>query len=97
MSGWLQDEVTLRDLPVSFILGTLLTNIKAKTIVMMILHLLIMVIKGAISITPTDWLMLYTLTQAFRAPTLGEMYNDAKHFDAPFLMHQQTIGVQIPI
>ncbi len=37
--------------------------------------------RGTISITPTDWLMLFaSYSQAFRAPTMGEMYNDSKHF-----------------
>lgn len=37
--------------------------------------------RGANSITPTDWLMLFdSYSQAFRAPTMGEMYNDSKHF-----------------
>lgn len=37
--------------------------------------------RGAVSVTPTDWLMLFgSYAQAFRAPTMGEMYNDAKHF-----------------
>ncbi|PQQ37217.1 TonB-dependent receptor, partial [Photorhabdus luminescens] len=41
--------------------------------------------KGAISITPTDWSMLFTsYAQAFRAPTMGEMYNDSMHYPGNF-------------
>lgn len=33
------------------------------------------------TINPTNWLMLFgSYAQAFRAPTMGEMYNDSKHF-----------------
>ncbi|MCX2956351.1 MAG: TonB-dependent receptor, partial [Candidatus Regiella insecticola] len=37
--------------------------------------------RGAITITPTDWLMMFgSYSQAFRAPKMGEIYNDGKHF-----------------
>lgn len=85
MSGWVQDEVTLRDLPVSLILGTRFDKYKSQNDRYDDITADKWSSKGAISITPTDWSMLYTsYSQAFRAPTLGEMYNDAKHFDAPF-------------
>lgn len=85
MSGWLQDEVTLRDLPVSLILGTRFDKYKSQNDHYDDITADKWSSKGAISITPTDWSMLYTsYSQAFRAPTLGEMYNDSKHFDAPF-------------
>lgn len=33
------------------------------------------------TINPTNWLMLFgSYARAFRAPTMGEMYNDSKHF-----------------
>lgn len=37
--------------------------------------------RAGLTVSPTDWLMLFgSYAQAFRAPTMGEMYNDAKHF-----------------
>ncbi len=41
------------------------------------------------TINPTNWLMLFWphMLRAFRAPTMGEMYNDSKHF---------SIGRSIP-
>ncbi len=40
-----------------------------------------MVLRAGLTVSPTDWLMLFgSYAQAFRAPTMGEMYNDAKHF-----------------
>ncbi|STQ44215.1 Heme/hemopexin utilization protein C precursor [Ewingella americana] len=36
------------------------------------------------TINPTDWLMVFgSYAQAFRAPTMGEMYNDSVHFSIP--------------
>lgn len=85
MSSWGQDEITLRDLPISLILGTRFDKYKSQNNRYNDITADKWSSKGAISITPTDWSMLYTsYAQAFRAPTLGEMYNDSKHFDAPF-------------
>ncbi len=36
---------------------------------------------AGMTINPTNWLMLFgSYARAFRAPTMGEMYNDSKHF-----------------
>ncbi|PHM45690.1 hemin receptor precursor [Xenorhabdus mauleonii] len=83
-SGWLQDEITLRDLPVSLIAGTRYDNYKASNSKYNDISADKWSSKGAISITPTDWSMLFaSYSQAFRAPTMGEMYNDSKHFYIP--------------
>lgn len=37
--------------------------------------------RAAISVSPTDWLMMYgSISSAFRAPTMAEMYRDDVHF-----------------
>ncbi|QDW35001.1 TonB-dependent hemoglobin/transferrin/lactoferrin family receptor [Yersinia sp. KBS0713] len=80
-SGWLQDEITLRDLPVSILAGTRYDNYKGSSEGYADVEADKWSSRGAISITPTDWLMLFgSYAQAFRAPTMGEMYNDSKHF-----------------
>ncbi|MGV7962216.1 TonB-dependent hemoglobin/transferrin/lactoferrin family receptor [Photorhabdus tasmaniensis] len=80
-SGWVQDEITLRDLPVSIIAGTRYDNYKGTNSKYKDVSADKWSSKGAISITPTDWSMLFTsYAQAFRAPTMGEMYNDSKHY-----------------
>ncbi|CAM3793253.1 TonB-dependent hemoglobin/transferrin/lactoferrin family receptor [Xenorhabdus thuongxuanensis] len=80
-SGWIQDEMTLRDLPVSFIVGTRYDNYKATNSKYDDISADKWSSKGAISITPTDWSMLFaSYSQAFRSPTMGEMYNDSRHF-----------------
>lgn len=85
MSGWLQDEITVRDLPISLILGTRFDKYNSQNDRYEDISADKWSSKGAISITPTEWSMIYTsYAQAFRAPTLGEMYNDSKHFDSPF-------------
>ncbi|WP_446469200.1 TonB-dependent hemoglobin/transferrin/lactoferrin family receptor [Xenorhabdus stockiae] len=84
-SGWVQDEITIRDLPVSVVVGTRYDNYKASNDNKNNKYKDISAdkwsSKGAISITPTDWSMLFaSYSQAFRSPTMGEMYNDSKHF-----------------
>ncbi|MFV8756950.1 TonB-dependent receptor domain-containing protein, partial [Yersinia enterocolitica] len=40
--------------------------------------------RGAVTVNPTDWLMLFgAYSQAFRTPTLAELYNDSIHFSIP--------------
>ncbi|MDE9482394.1 TonB-dependent hemoglobin/transferrin/lactoferrin family receptor [Xenorhabdus bovienii] len=83
-SGWVQDEITLRDLPVSLIVGTRYDNYNASNAKYDDISANKWSSKGAVSITPTPWSMLFTsYSQAFRAPTMGEMYNDSKHFHMP--------------
>ncbi|AOM40314.1 TonB-dependent hemoglobin/transferrin/lactoferrin family receptor [Xenorhabdus hominickii] len=83
-SGWIQDEMTLRYLPISFIIGSRYDNYKASNKKHSDINADKWSSKGAISITPTDWSMLFaSYSQAFRAPTIGEMYNDSKHFYIP--------------
>lgn len=80
-SGWLQDEITLRDIPVSLIGGTRYDNYSGSSEGYEDVDADKWSSRGAVSVTPTDWLMLFgSYAQAFRAPTMGEMYNDAKHF-----------------
>ncbi|ENY0911834.1 TonB-dependent hemoglobin/transferrin/lactoferrin family receptor [Serratia marcescens] len=83
-SGWLQDEITLRDLPVTLLAGTRYDNYKGSSDGYADVDADKWSSRGAVSITPTDWLMLFgSYSQAFRAPTMGEMYNDSKHFSIP--------------
>lgn len=80
-SGWLQDEITLRDLPVSILAGTRYDDYSGSSDGYQDVNADEWSSRGALSITPTDWLMVFgSYAQAFRAPTMGEMYNDAKHF-----------------
>ncbi|RPH20427.1 TonB-dependent hemoglobin/transferrin/lactoferrin family receptor [Buttiauxella warmboldiae] len=80
-SGWLQDEITLRDLPVSILMGTRYDDYSGSSDGYQDVNADEWSSRGALSITPTDWLMLFgSYAQAFRAPTMGEMYNDSKHF-----------------
>lgn len=80
-SGWLQDEITLRDLPVSLLAGTRYDSYSGSSKGYSDVDADKWSSRAAISIAPADWLMLFgSYAQAFRAPTMGEMYNDAKHF-----------------
>ncbi|CFR24166.1 TonB-dependent hemoglobin/transferrin/lactoferrin family receptor [Yersinia kristensenii] len=80
-SGWLQDEITLRDLPVSILAGTRYDNYSGSSEGYADVDADKWSSRGAMTVTPTDWLMLFgSYAQAFRAPTMGEMYNDSRHF-----------------
>ena len=79
--GFLQHEITLKDLPVSFIIGTRYDHYKSKAKGNEKVKEGKWSSKGAVSITPTDWSMLFaSYSEAFRAPTMMEMYNDSIHF-----------------
>jgi len=80
-SGWLQDELTLRDLPVTLLGGTRYDNYRGSSDGYEDVDADKWSSRAGITITPAEWLMLFgSYAQAFRAPTMGEMYNDAKHF-----------------
>lgn len=80
-SGWLQDEITLRDLPVTVLAGTRYDNYKGSSQGYKDVDADKWSSRGAVSVSPTNWLMVFgSWAQAFRAPTMGEMYNDSKHF-----------------
>ncbi len=80
-SGWLQDEITLRDLPVTLLGGTRYDNYRGSSDGYEDVDADKWSSRAGITITPAEWLMLFgSYAQAFRAPTMGEMYNDAKHF-----------------
>ncbi len=80
-SGWLQDEITLRDLPVTLLGGTRYDNYRGSSDGYEDVDADKWSSRAGITITPAEWLMLFgSYAQAFRAPTMGEMYNYAKHF-----------------
>ncbi|MCW2255039.1 hemoglobin/transferrin/lactoferrin receptor protein [Providencia alcalifaciens] len=80
-SSFLQDEIALKDLPISFIVGTRYDHYKSAAKSHDDVKEGKWSSKGAVSITPTDWSMLFaSYSEAFRAPTMMEMYNDERHF-----------------
>lgn len=82
-SGWLQDEITLRDLPVTVLAGTRYDNYRGSSDGYADVNADKWSSRAGMTVNPTDWLMLFgSWAQAFRAPTMGEMYNDSMHFPA---------------
>lgn len=80
-SGWIQDEITLRDLPVTLLGGTRYDNYRGSSDGYDDVDADKWSSRAGMTVNPTDWLMLFgSYAQAFRAPTMGEMYNDSKHF-----------------
>ncbi|MDN0113348.1 TonB-dependent hemoglobin/transferrin/lactoferrin family receptor [Yersinia intermedia] len=85
-SGWLQDEVTLRDLPITLLVGSRFDSYKNSRNGFADREAKNWSTQGAVTLKPTDWLMLFSAySQAFRTPTLTELYNDSIHFSmGPF-------------
>jgi len=80
-SGWVQDEITLHDLPVSIIAGTRYDNYRGSSSGYDDVNADKWSSRAAISLSPTDWLMVFgSYAQAFRSPSMGEMYTDSLHF-----------------
>ncbi|EOV4129413.1 TonB-dependent hemoglobin/transferrin/lactoferrin family receptor [Yersinia enterocolitica] len=83
-SGWLQNELTLRDLPVTLLAGTRFNRYKNSRENFADKEVKNWSSRGAVTVNPTDWLMLFgAYSQAFRTPTLAELYNDSIHFSIP--------------
>lgn len=80
-SGWLQNEVTLRDLPVTLLVGTRFDRYKNSREGFADREAKNQSTRGSVTANPTDWLMLFgAYSQAFRTPTLAELYNNSHHF-----------------
>ncbi|OVZ91034.1 ligand-gated channel protein [Yersinia frederiksenii] len=80
-SGWLQDEITLRDLPVTLLAGTRFDHYENSRAGFADKKAESWSTRGAMTVNPTDWLMMFgAYSQAFRTPTLAELYNDSLHF-----------------
>lgn len=80
-SGWLQDEITLRDLPVTLLAGTRFDHYENSRADFADREAKSWSTRGAMTVNPTDWLMMFgAYSQAFRTPTLAELYNDSVHF-----------------
>ncbi|EPE4189036.1 TonB-dependent hemoglobin/transferrin/lactoferrin family receptor [Yersinia enterocolitica] len=80
-SGWLQNELTLRDLPVTLLAGTRFNRYKNSCENFADKEVKNWSSRGAVTVNPTDWLMLFgAYSQAFRTPTLAELYNNSNHF-----------------
>ncbi|HDL8240209.1 TPA: TonB-dependent hemoglobin/transferrin/lactoferrin family receptor [Yersinia enterocolitica] len=80
-SGWLQNELTLRDLPITLLAGTRFDRYKNSRENFADREAKNWSSRGAVTVNPTDWLMLFgAYSQAFRTPTLAELYNNSPHF-----------------
>ncbi|WP_145561699.1 TonB-dependent hemoglobin/transferrin/lactoferrin family receptor [Yersinia aldovae] len=83
-SGWLQDEITLRDLPVTLLAGGRFDSYQNSREGFADKEVKNGSTHGTVTVNPTDWLMLFgAYSQAFRTPTLAELYNDSVHFSIP--------------
>ncbi|MBX4604978.1 ligand-gated channel [Klebsiella pneumoniae] len=80
-SLYFQDEMTMEDYPVNVIVGTRYDRYRSHNPRAEDLKAGRWSPRAAISVSPTDWLMMYgAVSSAFRAPTMAEMYRDDVHF-----------------
>ncbi|VED32456.1 hemin TonB-dependent receptor [Escherichia coli] len=74
-------EITLRDLPITLLGGTRYDSYRGSSDGYKDVDADKWSSRRGMTINPANWLMLFgSYAQAFRAPTMGEMYNDSKHF-----------------
>ncbi|HIC8940886.1 TPA: TonB-dependent receptor domain-containing protein, partial [Escherichia coli] len=80
-SLYFQDEMTMKSYPVNIIVGSRYDRYKSFNPRAGELKAERLSPRAAISVSPTDWLMMYgSISSAFRAPTMAEMYRDDVHF-----------------
>jgi hemoglobin/transferrin/lactoferrin receptor protein len=84
-SGWLQDEITLRDLPITLLAGSRFDSYKNSRAGFANKDVKNWSTRGAVTANPTDWLMLFgAYSQALRTPTLAELFNNSLHFPSNY-------------
>ncbi|EAM0983281.1 TonB-dependent hemoglobin/transferrin/lactoferrin family receptor [Salmonella enterica] len=82
-SGLLQDEITLRNFPVSLVTGIRYDHYQSINPQYGELTAGELSPRTALTLSPTEWLTIYgSVSSAFRAPTMEEMYRDGLHFYA---------------
>ncbi|MCV5696446.1 TonB-dependent receptor, partial [Escherichia coli] len=73
-SLYFQDEMTMKSYPVNIIVGSRYDRYKSFNPRAGELKAERLSPRAAISVSPTDWLMMYgSISSAFRAPTMAEM------------------------
>lgn len=85
ISVWLEDEITLNKLPITFSVGTRYTNYKNDSDKYGNNQDSQWTPRAAISISPTNWLELFSsYSEGYRTPSLNEIYNDSRHFPGSY-------------
>ncbi|MBW0667561.1 TonB-dependent receptor, partial [Escherichia coli] len=80
-SLYFQDEMTMESYPVNIIFGSRYDRYNSFNARAGELNAERLSPRAAMSVSPTDWLMMYgSISSAFRAPTMAEMYRDDVHF-----------------
>lgn len=78
---WLEDEIRLNTLPITFSIGTRYSNYRNDSDKYGSNQNSQWTSRGAVSFTPTNWLELFSsYAEGYRTPSLNEIYNDSKHF-----------------
>lgn len=78
---WLEDEIRLNKLPITFSIGTRYSNYRNDSDRYASNQDSQWTSRGAVNFTPTHWLEIFSsYAEGYRTPTLNEIYNDSKHF-----------------
>ncbi|WGO84766.1 TonB-dependent receptor domain-containing protein [Arsenophonus apicola] len=78
---WLEDEIRLNTLPITFSIGTRYSNYRNDSDRYDSNQDSQWTSRGAVNFTPTHWLELFSsYAEGYRTPSLNEIYNDSNHF-----------------
>ncbi|NIH22998.1 TonB-dependent receptor domain-containing protein [Providencia heimbachae] len=82
-SGWLTNDMTLHQLPITFSAGTRFTRYQTSRKDLAKDKYINWSSRFAVSATPTHWLNIYSsYSEGYRTPRMSELYNDSNHFSA---------------
>ncbi|MEY0301675.1 TonB-dependent receptor [Providencia manganoxydans] len=83
LSGWINNDMTLHHLPITFSAGTRFTRYESSRKDVATNKDTNWSSRFAVSVTPTNWLNLYSsYSEGYRAPRMTELYNNSNHFKA---------------
>ncbi|HFF1652764.1 TPA: TonB-dependent receptor [Providencia rettgeri] len=85
-SGWLNNDLTLHHLPITFSAGTRFTYYKTSRKDIAEDSHTNWSSRFAVSATPSHWLNLFSsYSEGYRTPRMAELYNNSHHFRVPFI------------
>lgn len=83
LSGWVNNDMTLHHLPITFSAGTRFTQYQVSRQGFEQNKHTNWSSRFAVSVTPADWANLYSsYSEGYRTPRMAELYNNSNHFKA---------------
>lgn len=88
-SGWLNNDLTLQHLPITFSAGTRFTYYKTSRKEIAEDSHTNWSSRVAVSATPSHWLNVFSsYSEGYRTPRMAELYNNSQHFRVPGIGYQ---------